>query len=39
MIQAKKCYQAVVFEQMGCTYRNENGYLIPNIALPTEEEN
>jgi len=26
------------FEKMGGTYHNENGYLIPNITLPTEEE-
>lgn len=26
------------FEQMGGTYHYENGYLIPHITLPTEEE-
>ena len=27
-----------LFEQMGGTYREENGYLIPNLALPDEEQ-
>ena len=27
-----------LFEQMGGTYREENGYLIPNLALPVEEQ-
>lgn len=27
-----------LFEQMGGTYREENGYLIPNITLPDEEQ-
>ena len=27
-----------LFEQMGGTYREENGYLIPNLTLPNEEQ-
>ena len=27
-----------IFEQMGGTYREENGYLIPNLSLPDEEQ-
>ena len=27
-----------LFEQMGGTYREENGYLIPNLSLPEEEQ-
>lgn len=27
-----------LFEQMGGTYRGENGYLIPNLTLPGEEQ-
>ncbi len=27
-----------LFEQMGSTYREENGYLIPNLILPEEEQ-
>ena len=27
-----------LFEQMGGTYRVENGYLIPNLTLPEEEQ-
>lgn len=27
-----------LFEQMGVTYREENGYLIPNLSLPDEEQ-
>lgn len=27
-----------LFEQLGGTYRRENGYLIPNLKLPTAEE-
>lgn len=27
-----------IFEEMGGTYHEENGYLIPDLALPTEEE-
>lgn len=27
-----------IFEQMGGTYHEENGYLIPNLTLPPEEE-
>lgn len=27
-----------LFEQMGGTYREENGYLIPNLTLPSEEQ-
>ena len=27
-----------LFEQMGSTYREENGYLIPNLTLPDEEQ-
>ena len=27
-----------LFEQMGGTYREENGYLIPNLTLPDKEQ-
>ncbi len=27
-----------LFEELGGTYREENGYLIPNLALPDEEQ-
>lgn len=27
-----------LFEQLGGTYREENGYLIPNLTLPDEEQ-
>ena len=27
-----------LFEQMGGTYREENGYLIPNLTLPDGEQ-
>ena len=27
-----------LFKQMGGTYREENGYLIPNLTLPEEEQ-
>ena len=27
-----------IFEEMGSTYHEENGYLIPDLTLPTEEE-
>ena len=27
-----------LFEQMGGTYHEENGYLIPNLTLPDEEQ-
>ena len=27
-----------IFEEMGGTYHEENGYLIPNLTLPPEEE-
>ena len=27
-----------LFEQLGSTYREENGYLIPNLTLPDEEQ-
>jgi len=27
-----------LFEQMGGTYREENGYHIPNLTLPDEEQ-
>ncbi len=27
-----------LFEQMGGTYREENGYLIPNLIIPDEEQ-
>ena len=27
-----------IFEQLGGTYHEENGYLIPDIRLPAEEE-
>lgn len=27
-----------IFEEMGGTYHEENGYLIPNLTLPSEEE-
>ena len=26
-----------LFEQIGGTYREENGYLIPDLTLPDEE--
>ncbi len=27
-----------IFEQLGGTYHEENGYLVPDLRLPTEEE-
>lgn len=30
--------EKTIFEQMGGTYHEENGYLIPNFTLPPEEE-
>ncbi len=27
-----------IFEEMGGTYHEENGYLIPDLTLPTKEE-
>lgn len=30
--------EKTIFEQMGGTYHEENGYLIPNLILPFEEE-
>ena len=30
--------EKTIFEQMGGTYHEENGYLIPNLTLPSEEE-
>ena len=27
-----------LFEQLGSTYREENGYLIPDLTLPNEEQ-
>ena len=27
-----------LFEQIGGTYREENGYLIPNLTLPEKEQ-
>ena len=27
-----------IFEQLGGTYHEENGYLIPDLILPNEEE-
>lgn len=30
--------EKTIFEQMSGTYREENGYLIPNLTLPPEEE-
>ena len=30
--------EKTLFEQMGGTYHEENGYLIPNLTLPPEEE-
>ena len=30
--------RAAIFEQLGGTYHEENGYLIPDLRLPTEEE-
>ena len=27
-----------LFEEMGGTYHEENGYLIPDLTLPIEEE-
>lgn len=28
----------IIFEEMGGTYTEVNGYLIPNLTLPTEKE-
>lgn len=28
-----------LFEQLGCTYKRQNNYLVPHLTLPTEEEN
>ena len=28
----------LIFEQLGGTYHEENGYLIPDLRLPAEEE-
>ena len=30
--------EKTIFEQMGGTYHDENGYLIPNLTLPPEKE-
>ena len=30
--------EKTIFEQMSGTYHEENGYLIPNLTLPPEEE-
>lgn len=30
--------EKTIFEEMGGTYHEENGYLIPNLTLPLEEE-
>ena len=30
--------EKTIFEEMGGTYHEENGYLIPNLSLPPEEE-
>lgn len=30
--------EKTIFEQMGGTYHEENGHLIPNLTLPPEEE-
>lgn len=30
--------EKTIFEQMGGTYHEENGYLIPDLILPPEEE-
>lgn len=30
--------EKTIFEEMGGTYHEENGYLIPNLTLPPEEE-
>jgi len=30
--------EKTIFEQIGGTYHEENGYLIPNFTLPPEEE-
>ncbi len=30
--------EKTIFEQMGGTYHEENGYLIPNLTLPEEEK-
>ncbi len=30
--------EKTIFEQMGGTYHEKSGYLIPNLALPPEEE-
>ena len=30
--------EKTIFEEMGGTYHEENGYFIPNLSLPPEEE-
>ena len=30
--------EKTIFEEMGGTYHEENGYFIPNLSLPSEEE-
>ena len=30
--------EKTIFEEMGGTYHEEKGYLIPNLTLPPEEE-
>ncbi len=30
--------EKTIFEEMGGTYHEENGYLIPNLTLPPEEK-
>lgn len=30
--------EKTIFEQIGGTYHEENGYLIPDLILPPEEE-
>ena len=40
-IKFKKGFSSMeksIFEQMGGTYREEGGYLIPNLSLPEREE-
>ena len=37
-IQKSNLHMKSIFEQLGGTYHEENGYLIPDIRLPAEEE-
>ena len=37
-IWRKQTMEKSLFEQLGGTYHEENGYLIPDLKLPKEEE-